>query len=103
MMNLFELLAATDIKLNQSNLNLSGAPREVGSDQVAAILGTVYFIAGIVAVIVIIIGGIRYASSNGDSAGVQSGKNTILYAVVGLIVVIMAAAITNYVITNVAK
>ena len=102
-MKVLDILAQTQIKLNQSDLNLAGAPREVGSSQIATILGTVYFIAGIVAVIVIIIGGIRYASSNGDSAGVQSGKNTILYAVVGLIVIIMAAAITNYVITNVAK
>lgn len=102
-MKIFELLAQTEIKLNQSDLNLSGAPSEVGSGQVEGILNTAYLIAGIVAVIVIIIGGIRYASSNGDSAGVQSGKNTILYAVVGLIVIIMAAAITNFVIENVAK
>lgn len=102
-MSIFEIFAETEIKLNQSNLNLSGAPREVGSSQIAAILGTAYLIAGIVAVIVIIVGGIRYASSNGDSAGVQSGKNTILYAVVGLIVVIMAAAITNFVIERIGK
>ena len=61
------------------------------------------FLAGAVAVIVIIIGGIRYVMSSGDAGQVQSAKNTILYAVIGLIVVIMAYAIVNFVVTNVAK
>ncbi|MBI3889823.1 hypothetical protein HY312_04620 [Candidatus Saccharibacteria bacterium] len=101
--NLTVFAADTEIKINQSTLNLNNAPRDVSSASVSTLLNTAYLIAGIVAVIVIIIGGIRYASSNGDSSGVQSGKNTILYAVVGLIIIIMAAAITDYVIKNVAK
>lgn len=92
----------SQIKISPSDLNLQGAPTEVGSSQVEGILMTVYFWAGIVAVIVIIIGGIRYASSNGDASGVKSAKDTILYAVVGLIVIIMAAAITGFIIGNVA-
>ena len=58
------------------------------------------FLAGAVAVIVLIIGGIRYVISSGDSGQVQSAKNTILYAVIGLIVVIMAYAIVNFVINQ---
>lgn len=95
--------AVPEVKITAGDLNLQNAPKEVGDSQVAAILGTVYMIAGIVAVIVIIIGGIRYATSNGDSSGVQSAKNTILYAVIGLIVIIMAAAITTFVLNNVGK
>lgn len=91
----------TEIKIETKDLNLSGAPTEVGDSQLAAILGTVYLIAGIVAVVAIIVGGIRYAASNGDSSGVQSAKNTILYAVVGLIVVIIAASITGFIINNI--
>ena len=53
--------------------------------------------------IIIVIGGIRYTSSNGDPGSVKAAKDTVLYAVVGLIVVIMAAAITDFVIKNVAK
>lgn len=102
-MNLLTIFADTEIKISPSNLNLGNAPENVSSGSVAGLLSTAYLIAGIVAVIVIIIGGIRYASSNGDSSGVQAGKNTILYAVVGLIVIIMAAAITDYVIKNVGK
>lgn len=95
-----ELLAQITIK--QSDLNLQGAPTEIGSSQIEGILMTVYFWAGIVAVIIIIIGGIRYVTSSGDASGVKSAKDTILYAIVGLIVVIMAAAITGFIIRNVA-
>lgn len=90
------------IKITANDLNLGGAPTTVGAGNVENILFTVYFWAGIIAVLIIIIGGIRYATSNGDSAQVKSAKNTILYAVVGLVVIIMAAAITQFVIQSVA-
>ncbi len=93
----------TKITIDKSELGLTGAPDTVSSGSVEGILMTVYFIAGIVAVVAIIIGGIRYAASGGDASGVQSAKNTILYAVIGLIVIIMAAGITTFIIQNVAK
>lgn len=61
-------------------------------------LNIVYFLAGVIAVIVIIVGGITFATSAGNSAGITKAKNMILYAVVGLIVVLGAFAITNFVI-----
>ena len=64
------------------------------------IVNILLFLAGAIAVIVIIIGGIRYVLSSGDSGQVQAAKNTILYAVIGLIVVIMAYAIVNFVINQ---
>ncbi len=91
-----------EIKITKEELNLAGAPESVGSGQIEGILMTVYFWAGIVAVLVIIIGGIRYVASNGDASGVKSAKDTILYAVIGLVVVIMATAITGFVIDRVA-
>jgi ABC-type Na+ efflux pump permease subunit len=48
----------------------------------------------------LIIGGIRYVVSGGDSAAVTSAKNTILYAVVGIVVAILAFALVNFVITS---
>jgi hypothetical protein len=56
-----------------------------------------YYIAGIVAVIVIIIAGIMYATSLGDAGRVTRAKGMILYAVIGLGVLIAAFAITNFV------
>lgn len=59
-------------------------------------------VVGAVSVIMIIIGGFRYIISGGDSAGVTGAKNTILYAIVGLIIVIFAQVIIRFVLTNVA-
>ena len=62
------------------------------------ITNVLLFIIGAVSVIMLIIGGIRYTISQGDSSAVSSAKNTILYAVIGIIVAILAFAIVNFVI-----
>ena len=56
------------------------------------------FIIGAISVIMLIIGGIRYVISGGDSGAVTSAKNTILYAVVGIVVAILAYALVNFVV-----
>jgi len=58
------------------------------------------FLMGSVSVIMIIIGGFRYVTSQGDQTQMQSAKNTILYAVIGLIVAIAAYAIVSFVVTQ---
>lgn len=57
-------------------------------------------IGGIIAVIMIIVGGIKYTTSTGDSSSVNSARETIIYAVVGLVVSIMAFAIVNFVLNR---
>jgi multisubunit Na+/H+ antiporter MnhB subunit len=52
-----------------------------------------------IAVIMIVIGGIRYTTSNGDSSQVKSAKDTIMYAVIGLVVAILAYAIVNFILS----
>ena len=64
------------------------------------IINIMLYALGAIAVIMIIIGGIRYTTSNGDSNGIQSAKNTILYAVAGLVVAILAYAIVNFVVSD---
>lgn len=64
---------------------------------IKSVIQTMLFIAGIVAIIVIIIGAIRYITSSGDQSHVKSAKDTILYAVIGLVVAIMAFAIVGFV------
>lgn len=58
-------------------------------------------IVGIVSVIMIIYGGFKYISSGGDSGNVTSAKNTIIYAVIGLVVVAMAQFIVQFVLGKV--
>jgi glucose uptake protein GlcU len=67
------------------------------------IINTILLVLGMIAVIMIIIGGIRYTTSNGESAQITSAKNTILYAVVGLVVAILAYAIVNFVVQQFSK
>ena len=74
-------------------------PKEI----IQTIVRILLFLIGAVSVIMIIIGGFRYVISQGDSGAVTSAKNTILYAVIGLIVAIFAWAIVDFVIDNLAK
>lgn len=57
-------------------------------------------IVGVIAVIMIIIGGLKYITSGGDSGNVSSAKNTIIYALVGLVIVALAQFIVRFVLTN---
>jgi len=66
-------------------------------ETVKNVLNTVYLWIGIIAVVVIIIGGYKYTMSQGDAAKVKSAKDTIMYAVIGLIVALAAFAITNFI------
>ena len=66
-------------------------------DIVKNVINLILVVLGMVAVIMIVIGGIRYTTSNGDSSSVKAAKDTILYAVVGLIVAILSYAIVNFV------
>lgn len=55
---------------------------------------------GVISVIMIIIGGLKYITSGGDSGNVTGAKNTILYAVVGLIIVALAQVIVRFVLNK---
>lgn len=76
----------------------AGIPTLTGDELLNNILNTFYFIAGLVAVIVIIIAGLSYSTSGGDAARVTKAKNQILFSVIGLVVVLTAFAVTNFVI-----
>ena len=65
------------------------------------ITNTVLYAVGIISVIMLIWGGLRYVVSGGDSKKVTDAKNTILYAIIGLIIAILAYAIVNFVINAV--
>lgn len=81
---------------NSSSL-CGAAIQDEAPDIVKNVINVILIILGMVAVIMIIIGGIRYTTSNGDSSQIKSAKDTILYAVVGLVVAIFAFAIVNFI------
>ena len=59
-------------------------------------------VAGIAASIYLVIGGIRYITSQGESDQTEQAKSTILYALIGLIVIGLSAALVNFIIGTVA-
>ncbi len=63
------------------------------------ITNTILYIVGIIAVVMLIIGGIKYVISGGDSKKVTDAKNTVLYAIIGLVIAFLAFAIVNFVIS----
>ncbi len=69
-----------------------------GSDSVfTTIVNVLLFLIGAISVVMLIYGGIRYTTSGGNSASVTAAKNTILYAIIGLVVAFLAFAIVNWV------
>lgn len=64
---------------------------------IAAVVNILSLIVGIIAVIMIIVGGFRYVTSGGDSSSTTTAKNTIIYAIVGLVIVAFAQAIVQFV------
>lgn len=66
-------------------------------NKVAAVIAIV---GGIAAVIIIIIGGLQYVLSNGDSNKVNSAKNMILYALLGLAIIALAEVIVSFAVSK---
>lgn len=78
-----------------------GCPSDLFGDTGAfrQVTNTILYIVGIIAVIMLIIGGIKYVVSGGDSKKVTDAKNTVLYAIIGLVIAFLAFAIVNFVIS----
>jgi hypothetical protein len=79
--------------------NPSGGPTVESA--ISAAINLISIVVGVIAVIMIIIGGLKYILSSGDSNNINSAKNTILYAIIGLVIVAFAQVIVRYVLNNV--
>ncbi|MBP5512968.1 hypothetical protein J6X73_02290 [Candidatus Saccharibacteria bacterium] len=77
-----------------------GCPSELFGDTgvFRQVTNVILYIVGIIAVIMLIIGGIKYVVSGGDAKKVTDAKNTVLYAIIGLVICFLAFAIVNFVI-----
>ncbi len=64
---------------------------------IGTLVNTLLFVVGTLSVIMIIVGGILYVISSGDAGKVAKAKNTIVYAIVGLVVAFVAFALVNWV------
>lgn len=69
---------------------------------IAKIISIFSWIVGVVAVIFVMYGGFRYITSGGDSSKVTGAKNTIVYALIGLVVAVLAQVIVQLVLNKIA-
>lgn len=67
------------------------------------IINVIIGVIGFIAVIVIILGGVQYTTSAGDSGKVKKAKDTIMYGIIGLVVALLAYSIVNFVLTSLFK
>lgn len=65
------------------------------------VINVMLYMAGAIAVIMVVVGGIRYITSDGDPGAAAKAKNTIIYALVGLVVAVMSYSIVNFVIERI--
>lgn len=105
MTNLLTILATATPTTGSNNgshgVDKVGNQTEDLTGSVTNIINGVIAALGIVAVVVIIIGGVSYMTSSGDAGKVKKAKDTILYGVIGLVICVLAFAIVNFVISNI--
>ena len=83
-----------------NSVNTGNGPTNLTGDGgvFTTIVNVLLFIIGAVSVIMLIYGGIRYTTSGGNANSVTAAKNTIMYAIIGLVIAIFAFAIVNFVV-----
>ena len=93
---------ATTLSEGAQAARCDGCPENLFGDTgvFKQVTNIVLYIVGVIAVIMLIIGGIKYVVSGGDAKKVTDAKNTVLYAIIGLIIAFLAFAIVNFVITS---
>ena len=68
---------------------------------ISTAINLISLVVGVIAVIMVIIGGLKYITSNGDANSISSAKTTIIYALVGLVVVAVAQVIVRFVLAKI--
>ncbi len=82
--------------MNGINQTGSGSNTDIPG-LIAAVVNFLSFVVGALSVIMVIYGGFRYVTSGGDSGKVSGAKNTIVYALIGLLIVVLAQVIVKFV------
>ena len=67
---------------------------------ITTVTNVLLFLIGAISVIMMIVGGIRYTTSNGNPEQIKAGKNTVMYALIGLVIAILAYAVVGFVIDS---
>ncbi len=91
---------ATMDSLAQCNMDKADTNNTLMST-VQVIINVIIGVLGMVAVVMIVIGGVNFTMSQGDPAKIKKAKDTIMYGIIGLVVALLAYAIVNFVLSSV--
>ena len=99
----FQVMALSSVEEGAAAARADGMPAELIGDNgvFTRITNTLLMIIGVVAVVMLLLGGLRYITSGGDSKKVTDAKNTILYAIIGLVICVLSYAIVNFVLKTI--
>lgn len=99
------LCAGTNLATGDSGNSCDdGTANDSGLGDIAAkVVNFLSLVVGIIAVIMIIVGGFRYITSGGESGNVSGAKNTLIYAIVGLVIVALAQFIVHFVLNTTSQ
>lgn len=97
------LCAGVNLDINNPNCAGGGDSNQTINKVIRTIINLLSVVVGIVAVIMIIVGGLRYITSGGSDTSVTGAKNTILYAIIGLIIVALAQILVRFVLSKVTQ
>jgi len=108
-------LAACSGGFTSSQCSACAGVSELGSSQncstngktalnvVNVAINILLLIVGIVSVVMLIFGGFKFITSGGNAEGVKQGKSTIIYAIIGLVIVVLAEVIVHTVLKTTSQ
>ena len=93
-------LASAQANCNQGTPCDTGLP-QVGANQITNILQYVFGVIGALALIIILVSAIQFITASGDPQGINKARNTLIYAIIGLVIAISAETIVTFVLKNI--
>ena len=80
----------------QAGADTSGLDTDLKGSVIGKVINTMMFFVGLLSVVMLIYSGLRYITAHGDKTQIESAKNTMIYAIVGLIIAIISYAVVNW-------
>ena len=95
-----DICAGLDAAGGTSSCNTPAGGATVEST-VKTLVSIFSWVVGVISIVMVIVGGFQYVTSGGDSGKVTTAKNTIMYALIGIVIVALAQLMVNYVLAKV--
>jgi hypothetical protein len=93
---------------SHARTGFDGSVTEVGGSEASSMpevvksaINILLYVAGVIAVIIIVVGGLRFVTSEGDAQAANKAKNAVIYALTGLVVAVLAYALVNFILDKI--